>query len=314
MTVSNITGLIDSPVQYFIESTWKEKTVQTPPDLGSAALEPQALMNQELPLTPYKDASIPELPAEIVEYVIQDLNGKELANVALVCQLWKNLSDRFFEFPSPWLTDISHVWKQIDCKKYGLDCTRIPRINRYAFIKRFESLSTRVENDLGISTMGRPENLTLKIVLQIAKDYNVPIAGIWNQIIARYGDIPAEKTELKFFTNSIFTDTREHTHNQHVDDITNIGKECGVEIQKPPVRDFLAFLVLSYLNSPEDARTMLYSSSTFTRLLEEVGHWPLYGGFAPSGLYAASRSFDGDDIGVGASGSSEDIGTGNIGT
>ena len=152
-----------------------------------------------------------------------------------------------------------------------------------------------------------PKELTLNKVLQIAKDNSVPFGHIWDEILTEFGDIAVEKTRVLFFTNSIFADTRNHIPDQHKKDVKTIGKECGIAIQRHEIRDFMAFLVLTYLNSPEDARTMLYSSETFTRLSEKMGTRSLYGGFAPSGLDAGDNCFAHAHIGVGASGSSEDI-------
>src|SRR5271156_3998761 len=121
MQLENEDKVMASPIGALDRSQMTASNFQNPPDATSSS---------------QKVMCISELPPELVEHVILDFNGKELANVALVCQLWEGLADRLFEFPlPPWLTDRSHVWKQIDCKMYGLDCTRIPRINRYALIK-----------------------------------------------------------------------------------------------------------------------------------------------------------------------------------
>lgn len=204
MHVQNITGLIDSPAQYFMESSWKGKTVlvlcalsflsviyyvafrlmktDTPPSQDSASLKgraatkPTAPVEQDLSLIAYTESSIPGFPNEMMERVFQLLTAEQLVKIARVCKHWNavvfNMS---YAMPLPsWLKEITeNTWKaKIDCKKYVLDFTGAPRINRRASTKDLWPLSERVEKKMGITIMVRPKNLTLKIVLQIAKDYS----------------------------------------------------------------------------------------------------------------------------------------------
>ena len=343
---------VNSFVRYFIESSWKEKTDQIlcagsflalsyyivsrfiktdePPSQDPPSLKNRVTVEPEEPVNP-EPSSIPasqgilnisDLPGEIFElHIFTFLNAEELAKIAPVCQLWRDFASSeslayVIPFPS-WLKDIdADVWRKkvVDLEKYGLDLTEVPCINKFALTKDLKPLSKRVENNMGITNMVIPKGLTLNIALQIARDYSVPINYIWPQILAEFGDKAIDKTCILFFTNSIFTGTRSHTSNQHEEDVTCIGTDCRVAIQGPEVRNFLALLILTYLNSPEDSRTQLYSSATYTRLLEKVNNWSLYEGFAPSGLYASHNNSDDDHIGVGASGSSEAIGTRNMGT
>jgi hypothetical protein len=248
-------------------------------------------------------------------HIFHFLNADELAQMAPVCQLWNTLasSDAVsygIPFPS-WLKDIdAEVWeKYVDLKKYGLDISEVPRVNRRVLTKALKPLAEKVENNMGITNMVIPKGLTLNIVLQIAKDNSVPIGGIWDEILTHFGDIASEQTRVLFFINSIFANTRNQTSNEDEIYIKFIGQECGIAIQGHEIRNFMALLVLTYLNSPENARVSLYSSGTNTRLLEEVGDSFLHGGFYSKGLHAYECRFVLEDVGVGASGSSEDIGT-----
>jgi len=291
MKTPNITGSNRSPAHFFLESSWQGKAVQI---IGTIAF------------------------FSLIYYVASRFMQTD-KSTSPTSQGSATLSNRVVTSKTPLkLKEITETtWKDnINCEKYGLDFTDAPRINSSAIAKGLQALSERVENNLGITNIIIPKGLTLNKVLQIAEDYKVPIAPYWyKNIITELGDIPAEQTRVIFFTNSILKDTRNRPVDQHEAEVTKIGKECGVAIQRPNVRDFMAFLVLTYLSSSEDARAMLYSSATYTRLLEKVNTWSLYGGFAPSGLHAFIYDFfANDDIGVGASGSSEAIGTGNIGT
>jgi len=291
MKIPSIMGLNRSPAQYFLESSRQGKTVQI---LGTIAF------------------------FSLIYYVASRFMQTD-KSTSPTSQGPATLSNRVMTSKTPLkLKEITeNTWKgKINCEKYGLDFTDAPGINSSALAKGLQALSERVENNMGITNIVIPKGLTLNKVVEIAKEYKVPVYPHWYaKIITELGDIPAEQTRVVFFTNSILKDTRKHTSDQHEADVTKIGKECGVAIQKPNVRDFMAFLVLTYLSSSGDARTMLYSSEAYTRLLEKVNSWSLFGGFAPSGLNANFSSFVRDDyLGVGASGSSEAIGTGNIGT
>jgi hypothetical protein len=282
METPSVTGLNGSPSQYFLESLWQGKTVQILFAIGFFSLI-------------YYVAS---------RFIKRD--GPPSQDPATLNN--RGVTDKT---TPPLLKEITEsTWKEkIDCEKYGLDFTGAPRINGPALAKRLQALSKHVEDNMGITHIVIPKGLTLKKVLQIAKENSVPISTYWfDEIITEFGDIPAEQTRVLFFTNSILKGTRNHTSDQHAADVANIGKECGVAIQRPNVRDFMAFLVLTYLNSPKDDPVRFYSSKTFTRLLEKVGTWSLCGGFAPSGLYADRNGlFAPVHIGVGASGSSQDI-------
>jgi hypothetical protein len=290
--MQNITGLIDSPTQYFLESS----------------------------LSLHENQSIHDLSAEILEmHIFHYLNVEELAKIATVCRLWNALASSDWSLnnmiPPPWLTNIELDTLGIDFTKYGIDVRSDPRKNRRELTKRLKPLSGRVENNMGITNLDSLEGLTLNKVLQIAKDYSVPISPyFFDRILTELGDIPVKQTCGKFYTNSILTGTRKRTPDEHDLDVTTIGKECKISIQKHNVRDLMWLLVCTYLSSPD--RIQLYSSATYTRLLEKVNNWSLSGGFAPSGLEArvTGHDFVNAGIGVGASGSSEDIGTRDMGT
>jgi hypothetical protein len=277
MKMPSVTGLNHSPVQCFLESSWQGKAVRI---LGTIAF------------------------ISLIYYVASRFISNKQTPAAFQ---GRGVTNETPVVLPPWLREINeNTWKEtIDCKKYGLDFTGVPRINGPALAKSLEALSECVENNRGITNMVIPKGLTLNIVLQIADKYKVPISTDWfNQIKTQLGDIPTEQTCVLFFTNSILTGTGNHTSGQHDADINAIEKKCGVTIQKPNVRDFMAFLVLTYLSSPKDDRMWLYSSA-YTRLLEEVEGFSLYGGFDSSGLRAVGRDFSDHVIGVGASGSSQ---------
>ncbi len=261
-----------------------------------------------------KNLEDPCLPNEVLSHIFLLLNAEELTRIAPVSRLWNALtfSDAVsygIPFPS-WLEDIdADIWKKLDLKKYGLDLSEVPRVNRRALTKALKPLSRKVEDKMGITNMVIPKDLTLNIVLQIAKDNSVPFGPIWHKVLINFKDIAVEQTRVLFFTNNIFANTRNHTPDQHTTDVTNIGKECGVTIQRPGVRDFMTFLVLSYLKAPENARTRLYPTGIYTRLLETVDASFLYGGFTLSGIRAGSDNVIAHkNIGVGVSGSSIDQG------
>ena len=244
------------------------------------------------------------------------MNTEELAKVVSVCREWTVLASsdmvsHRISFPS-WLKLIdTDVWKRhVDLEKYRLDITGDKQLNRLTLTKALKPLSKRVENNKGITIMVIPKGLTGNKVLQFAASPKMgnpaPIGCMWPKILTEVGNIEVEQTQVLFFTNSIFEETRGHTADQHELDMTKIGQECGITIRKPGFRDFMAFLALTYMSSSEDPPTQLYSSMTYTRLMEQVSRWPLYGGILTVGLYACYW-FDGDSIGVGASGSSEDI-------
>ena len=263
---------------------------------------------------------IPRLPDEVFGHIFHFLNAEELASIALVCQIWNTIASSealSYEIPFPsWLKDIdASVWeKHVDLKKYGLDLSVVPRVNRLALTKALKPLSRKVENKMGITNMVIPKGLTLNTVLRIAKDNSVPIGFIWDEILTNFGDIAVEQTRVLFFTNSIFEGTRDRTPDQHELDVATIGHECGFTIRNPGFRDFMAFLALTYMSSSENPPTQLYSSNTFTVLIEKVICCSLIGGFAPSGLFALFTYCAPGHIGFGASGSCEDIETRNIGT
>jgi hypothetical protein len=255
------------------------------------------------------------LPNEMLEHIFHFLNAEELARIAPVCRQWAEVASSKavslsygIPFPS-WIKDIdADIWGMIDLKKYGLDLSEVPRVNRRALTKALKPLSRKVENEMGITNIVIPKGLTLNKVLQIAKDYSVPISPRWfDQIIPMFGDIPAEQTRVLFFTNSLLEETRDSTSDQEDEKITTIGKICKVALQEPNIRDFMAFLVLTYLSSPADDRVRLYSKNTYTRLIEKVNDWVLWAGFGPYGLLAINDYFGYGNIGVGASGSSEGI-------
>jgi hypothetical protein len=164
-----------------------------------------------------------------------------------------------------------------------------------------------VENNKGITNMVIPEGLTLGKVLQIAVENSVPIARLVSQILPDIRDVPVEQTCVLFLTNSIFVDTR-HSSARHERDVKTIGQECGIAIQRHEIRNFMALLVLTHISSSETPPIRLYSSSTFTSLLEKGNNTAFFGGFGPRGLHAF-YCMDSSSIGVGAWGSSEDIGT-----
>jgi hypothetical protein len=282
MKIPSVTGgpLNRSPVQYFLESSWQGKAVQI-------------------------------LCAISIISLIYCIASRFIKTNQSPSQNPVNLNGRVVTKPD-WLKEINeNTWKEkVDIKKHRLDFTGAPLINSSASAKGLKALSERVEYNKGITSIVIPKGLTLKIVLDIANENSIRISsGDWHdKIITEFGDIPADQTRVLFFTNSILKGTRNHTPDQHAFDITTIGEECGVAIQTPQVRDFMALLVLTYLNSPEDARTLLYSSC-YTRLLEydKKTKWVLFGSFAPSGLYAFPIISNFARSGVGAFGSSEDI-------
>jgi hypothetical protein len=269
---------------------------------------------QSVELASAYSVGTPGLPNDVLGHIFHFFNAEELARIVPVCRLWNTISFSdavSYGIPFPaWIKDIdAGVWeKYVDVKKYGLDLSKVPRVNRRVLTKALKPLARKVENKMGITNMVIPKGLTLKIVLQIAKDNSVPIWDIWDKILTHFGDIAVEQTGVLFFTNSIFESTRLHTPKKRKIDMETIGKECGIAIQMHEIRNFMAFLVLTYLNSPEDARTMLYSSNTYTRLIEKVNNrLSLIVGFSSFGLYADHISlFDPASIGVGASGCSED--------
>jgi hypothetical protein len=269
------------------------------------------------------------LPDEVLRHIFHFLNAEELARIAPICRQWAEVASSGIApicrqwaevassgkealpygipFPS-WLKDINaEVWeKYVDVKKYGLDISEAPRVNRYALTKALKPLSGKVENEMGITNIVIPKGLTLNKVVQIARDNSVLIA-VWDEILTNFGDSAVEETCVLFFTNNIFEGTRGHTPEQHKLDVTTIGQECGIAIQRPNVRDFMAFLVLTYISSSETPPTQLYSSNTYTSLIEKVDHCFLMGGFAFFGLHADNEDINNaldDHFGVGASGSS----------
>jgi hypothetical protein len=258
----------------------------------------------------------PCLPNEMLGHVFHFLNAEELARIAPVCSQWNALaaSDAVslsygIPFPS-WLKDIdAEVWeKYVDLKKYGLDLSEVPHVNRRILTKALKPLSRKVEKKMGITNIVIPKGLTLNIVLQIAKDNSVPIGLMFPLILTTFGDVAVGRTRVLFFTNSIFESTRKHTSDQHALDVKTIGQECGIAIQMHEIRDFMAFLVLTYISSSETSPIRHYSSNTFTRLIEKVNrYYSLTGGFTHSGLYAFADNYGYGNMGVGASGSSEDI-------
>jgi|GEM_PF-1878502 hypothetical protein len=259
----------------------------------------------------------PSLPTELWLDIFCSLNAEELAQTALVCKEWTalaSLDSVSYRIPFPsWLKLIdASVWENhVDIKKYGLDITGAPRLNRRVITKALKTLSRKVENNVGIMMMFRPKGLTGNKVLQFAAKPKigrpVPKDYIWPQILTEHGDAEAEQTQVIFFTNGIFKGTRARTPDQHELDVATIGQECGVTIRQPGFRDFMAFLALTYMSSSEDPPTQPYSS-TYTRLIEKVDRLSLFGGFAPIGLIATEcYPSSADDFGVGASGNSEDI-------
>ncbi len=350
MKIHGVTGLIDSAVHNFVETSWQGKIVQIlctvsslsliyyvasrfmktdkpptqdPPRLnGRVATEPEVPVEQDLSSisSPQEIQVAFSLLPQVLCNIFCHLNAEELAKVVPVCREWTALasSDEVsyrISFPS-WLKEIdADIWKtHVDVKEYGLDFTGAKRLNRLALTKALKPLSRRVENNKGITIMIRPKGLTGNKVLQFAANPKmgnpVPIADIWSAILTELGDTEAEQTQVLFFTNSIFEDTRNHTADQHELDMTKIGHDCGIAIRKPGFRDFMAFLALTYISSSENPPTQLYSSLTHTRLIEKWGDWHLTGGFAPGGLYpeCCPDYNSGFHIGVGGSGSSEDIG------
>ncbi len=291
MQIPSVTGLNRSPVQYFLESSWQGKAVQILFAISFVSLiyyVASRFIKRDEPASPG--------PAT--------LNNRVVMNETPASQA---LSSKTL---SPWLKEITQkTWEEkIDCERYGLVFTDTPQINGSALANGLKALSERVEGNMGITNMVIPKGLTLNTVLLIAKDYKVPISSYWyDQIITEFGDVPAKETGVLFFTNSILTGTRNHTPDQHDADVTTIGEECKVAIQRPNVRDFMAFLILTYLSSPEDL-VRFYSLATYTRLSEKAGARSLFGGFAASGLSARSSSLVRLSIGVGASGSSENTG------
>ena len=137
------------------------------------------------------------------------LNAEELAKIAPVCRQWITLasSDEVsYEIPFPsWLKDIdAGIWSKLDLKKYGLDLSKVPRVNRRALTKALKPLSRKVENNMGITNMVIPKGLTLNKVLEIANDNSVPIRFILDKILTNFGDIAVEANSGIIFYKQYF--------------------------------------------------------------------------------------------------------------
>jgi len=330
MKIPGITGLKGSAACNFLKVSWQGKIVQILYSVSSFFMKTDQQPTQDPPSlsgrveqglsaisSSQKNQVAFSLPLELWFNIFCSLNAEELARIAPVCRQWNAVvsSDAVslsYEIPFPsWLEDIdADVWKKnVDVKKYGLDLSKVPRVNRRDLTKALKPLSRKVEKKMGITNMVIPEGLTLKIVLEIAKDNSVPIGDIWDELLTKFEDIAAGQTRVLFFTNSIFENTRKHTSDQHERDVERIGQECGIAIQKHEIRNFMALLVLTYISSSKTPRTQLYSSQTYTRFIEKINGLSLIGGFTPSGVDANNNNGRYINIGVGASGNSEDIGT-----
>lgn len=307
MRIPGIKGLNDFAAPRFVETSGQGKIIQIINDVASRFMKTIQSLTQDPP--PFDVFSV---PSELWLNIFCFLNAEEVVGIARVCRLWNTIAfTSAYSISSPsWLKDIdAGVWeKHVDLKKYGLEISEVPCENRPALVKALKPLARKVENNKGITNMVIPKGLTLKKILQIATDKLVPIQFIGDKILILFGDSAVEQTCVLFFTNSIFENTRRYTLNyRKAVQITNIGKECGIAIQMHQVRDFVALLVLTYLNSPENARTLLYPSATYTQLIEEVNDWVVVGGFGPFGLHVHSSSYNSGTVGVGASGNSQDI-------
>jgi hypothetical protein len=252
------------------------------------------------------------LPNDVLGHVFHFLNAEELTRIAPVCRVWNtsvSLDTVSYGLPFPsWLKDIdADIWRKLDLEKYGLDISEVPRVNRRALTKALKPLSRKVKNQMGITNMVIPKGLTLNIVLQIAKDYSVPIGYICGKLATNFGDIAVKQTRVLFFTNSIFKGTLSRLPKQHESCVTKIGQACEIAIQGHELRNFMAFLVLTYISSSETPPIQLYSSNTLTRLIGKANDWSLIGGFASDGLTADDSPFGSDDVGVGAFGNSDDF-------
>jgi hypothetical protein len=308
MKIPGVTGLNDSEAPNFVGASLQGKIVQFMSDVTSRFMKTIQSLTQDPPRL-----FTSSLPLELWFNIFCSLNAEELARIAPVCKEWNALASSdavSYKIPFPsWLKNINaDIWRKLDLEKYGLDISDVPRVNRRTLTKALKPLSRRVEKRMGITNMVIPKGLTLNIVLRIAKDNSVPIKEIWPEALTTFGDIAVEQTRVLFFTNSIFEGTRTHFPESCKGIVEVIGRECGIAIQEHEIRNFMAFLVLTYLNSPEDDRVRLYASNAYTRMIEKVNYWFLTVGFPSTGLVVKNKTIlGGEFVGVGASGSSENI-------
>lgn len=198
---------------------------------------------------------VPDLNIDVLGRIFCVFNAEELTQFELVCKLWKQaaLSNQVsysISYPS-WIREVQ-VSKD-DIKKYGLDDTGGPSVNRRLFTKALKPLSRGVKNNKGIAVFLRPKNLTLEIVLQIAKDcenkQGFPLDRNFRLLLAvkdSLEDIPSDRTSLLFFTNDFLVDVKSLEVFQNT-----MKQESGIVVRKPPARDFFAFITCMIANSIE---------------------------------------------------------------
>lgn len=209
------------------------------------------------------------------------LKEDELAKIATVCHLWNDIISENYvvDYPS-WLREYDRkTWETaIDVKRYDLDFKGAPRVNRRRVIKALEPLSKRVKDNKGVTGVVFPPRLTLNKILRIAEDFakekeQVPfICHLWKKIIDQIGDTPVDRVRVFFFTNDILIDANGISRNFSAVQAT-LKQETKVVIQKPGVRNFMAFLALHVMSSPE----LEYSNRFQGPYLPVVWHneeWP----------------------------------------
>lgn len=253
----------------------------------------------------FQAESIDRVPIELVLHIFTFLSPEELCAASGVCRNWRVLASdeslwKAFDltriFPSLKVID-GTLWNaHFDLKAFGLSLDKEPILDKrkeIPFIKKLFA-TLKVEGDAGITRLTLPRGLTFNKLIKLAAS---PKQGdpayfkdVWSYITKVLGEIPVDKTQVIYISNSILEGSRALNE----EDLPIFVREAGCEM--PEVLPAATLAILTYVCFQK----RLYGAHPWTYTL--CSGDLVVGGFDRSGLIASSLYliFKGEGYGVGA--------------